>query len=491
MLPVLLRVLGITGGGSALDFGGAGKSSFWEVLLGGSVPLFCMSSRNPKRSSRLAAKDAAGESRKKVRGAADSPDEEDSPVAAPRTVHHSPAKRGAGDGAAAQRDRRGQTYVGSGAADHHLSGGRVTDVQGYGDGGSVSRAQHPAGVSAAQAASARKEASFNTQLLQQQQQHQSRPSGGSHSAKRDGQPMQPQQAYAGHPMQYQQQRMMMQQQQQQQLMQQQQHRLGIPMHQHMNSPNAQHAMAARQQFAQHPMQGGVTQGYVSVNGRGHPEGIAGNSMRSRGDIGGQMMGDHAGHLQHGFVDPRELGGHGHLVHQNVQQQALTEDLRKGLGGAVERWISARNMLPGEDSARFPSEIHRLVGLIAFEACERSRGEEEQVDEQGEGSGEGVCRTETTVTRFRLAHPEVKGPFIFEATNHFFSGTIVGAETCIEQLRWKVDFELVGYLILALHTQSYESEFLLELILPCCRQKHCDCTSMRRAFTRLCILSCSI
>jgi hypothetical protein len=211
--------------------------------------------------------------------------------------------------------------------------------------------------------------------------------------------------------------------------------------------------------------GSLPAGYHSVNGRRtHPEGVAGDAARrSAGDRiqGAQQNHAVAQNASRAGAGHHVQGGlHGHQVHHTLQQQALAEELRKGLGGAVERWISARNALPGEDSARFPSEIHRLVGLIAFDACEKSRGVGEFAppDVIG-GGGETISRTEVTTTRFRLAHPEIKSPLVFEATNHIFTGSILGtgSEHNIQGLRWKVEFELIGFFILALHTQTYDSE----------------------------------
>lgn len=158
---------------------------------------------------------------------------------------------------------------------------------------------------------------------------------------------------------------------------------------------------------------------------------------------------------------RAVGAHSSGSHQShglqsLQQSVVTEDLRKGLGGAVDRWISARNALPGEDSGRFPSEIHRLVQLIAFEACDKSRTAEQPVESDASDASEGVCGKEVTTTRFRLAHPEMqKVPFVFEVTNHFFSGNVVGSEQQIRGLRWKVEFELIGFFLIALHTQALD------------------------------------
>ena len=157
--------------------------------------------------------------------------------------------------------------------------------------------------------------------------------------------------------------------------------------------------------------------------------------------------------------------------------ADNEDLRRRLGGAVERWISARSALPGgegDDLGVFRPEIERLVKLIAFEAFEIKK----ELDE-AEGADRGaaaaavaaaasvgdVCGREVTTTRFRLEHPEVKAPFVFESTQHVFSGSVLGTagqHHRLEGLRWKVEFELIGFFVLALHTQTYEVEEDVEL-----------------------------
>jgi hypothetical protein len=159
--------------------------------------------------------------------------------------------------------------------------------------------------------------------------------------------------------------------------------------------------------------------------------------------------------------------------------ADNEDLRRRLGGAVERWISARSALPGgegDDLGGFRPEIERLVKLIAFEAFEIKQELDESEDSGGgavaaaaaaaAAAGDG-CGREVTTTRFRLEHPEVKAPFVFESTQHTFSGSVLGAAAAagrhrLEGLRWKVEFELIGFFVLALHTQTYEVDEDVEI-----------------------------
>jgi hypothetical protein len=166
--------------------------------------------------------------------------------------------------------------------------------------------------------------------------------------------------------------------------------------------------------------------------------------------------------------------------------ADNDDLRRRLGGAVEQWISARSALPGgegEDLCGFRPEIERLVKLIAFEAFEIKQELDEAEGGDGDGGADGggdpptasgdTYGREVTTTRFRLEHPEVKAPFVFESTQHVFSGSVLGAAAAaaggvgrqrhrLEGLKWKVEFELIGFFVLALHTQTFEVDEDVEL-----------------------------
>mmetsp|Transcript_34123 Transcript_34123/g.90171 ORF Transcript_34123/g.90171 Transcript_34123/m.90171 type:complete len:531 (+) Transcript_34123:254-1846(+) len=192
--------------------------------------------------------------------------------------------------------------------------------------------------------------------------------------------------------------------------------------------------------------------------------------------------------------------------------ADSEDLRRRLGGAVERWLSARSSLPGgegDDLGGFRPEIERLVKLIAFDAFEIKQENEEVEGSRhgsngvdgcggaatsglgnGDDSFEWCSSKEVTTTRFRIAHSELKAPFVFESTQHVFTGSMglvpgegVGADSgsaangaCLEQadsashrpprlegLLWKVQFELIGFFVLAYHTQSYQVDEDVELL----------------------------
>ena len=176
---------------------------------------------------------------------------------------------------------------------------------------------------------------------------------------------------------------------------------------------------------------------------------------------------------------------------------LDRELRKGLGGAVERWIKARSAVVGLEDPAFASEVMRVAKLIAFEACGVQREQEGEEAFVQHPSAEG-CETltrETTTTRFRVVHPEVKTPFVFEvrlrpprgkrapaaraaccadharwvfharapgltargagqATRHQFGGEVLGTGKRLDGLTFKIEMELVGFLLLSFDTQSY-------------------------------------
>jgi hypothetical protein len=458
-----------------------------------------MSARNPKRSSRLAAKEelreAGADPRKKGRADDGSPIADTATVSSPSqkpppTTGVSPAARPSPNErrASQQPNFAGSSAEGrqAGVVGTPINATPVVSAPETPQSGPTVRGHHTAGVSAAHAASARKEASFNAQHNQAQQLQSNRQSSGS-STKRSaethvlaasappGAAVSAQAASAAPQMQAHQKLPSQQQQQQQQ-----QPRPAVSNAHHMSQssqPAANPSTAGgkswqqHQQLAQHSAigTGSSPANHASANGRrAHAEGVAGDSARRSGGDRYSGVQPHQAIANSPARPAASISGHtyahgsvqGHHSHHTLQQQALAEELRRGLGGAVERWISARNALPGEDSARFPSEIHRLVGLVAFDGCDRSRGVEERAPSDVLGGGsETVSRTQVTTTRFRLAHPEIKSPLVFEATNHIFAGSILGTGTehNIQGLRWKVEFELIGFFLLALHTQTYDGK----------------------------------
>mmetsp|Transcript_39696 Transcript_39696/g.94045 ORF Transcript_39696/g.94045 Transcript_39696/m.94045 type:complete len:166 (-) Transcript_39696:63-560(-) len=100
---------------------------------------------------------------------------------------------------------------------------------------------------------------------------------------------------------------------------------------------------------------------------------------------------------------------------------------------------------------------RLAKLIAFEACELKREEEglEAFTQNPSPEGCESLSREVTTTRFRLIHPEIKAPFVFEATHHVFAGELLGTGKRLDGLTWKVDLELIGFFLVAFHTQTYQ------------------------------------
>jgi hypothetical protein len=205
--------------------------------------------------------------------------------------------------------------------------------------------------------------------------------------------------------------------------------------------------------------GGGAAGYAAANGRkAHAEGVAGEGVRTSRP-GDQRMSGYRQDASRSEGGTRQVLSHGSgQSQQSLQQSLVVEDLRKGLSGAVDRWISARNSLPGEDSGRFPSEIHRLAQLIAFETCEKGRAADQAVASDPSDASDGVIGREVVTTRFRLAHPDMqKVPFVFQATHHSLTGT-TGTGHHIKGLRWKVEFELIGFFLLALHTQTLDREY---------------------------------
>ena len=166
---------------------------------------------------------------------------------------------------------------------------------------------------------------------------------------------------------------------------------------------------------------------------------------------------------------RQRPSHDSATNSIAVPAAVNEKLRRSLGGAVERWISARSALPGgdeDDLGVFRPEIERLVKLIAFEAHESKYEIDEDVGSSGQDAQvEQPCSREITKTRFRLAHPEIKVPFVFESTQHIFSGSVLGAGEMghrLEGLQWKVEFELIGFFVLAFHTQSFQVDEDVEI-----------------------------
>ena len=146
------------------------------------------------------------------------------------------------------------------------------------------------------------------------------------------------------------------------------------------------------------------------------------------------------------------------------QEAATAELRKGLWQALERWLAARAMLPGDGQDKFKSEIKRLCSQIVFDEFKQTVHPDQHHLFDSQLSAEFDCgsmRRETTYTRFGFRvpahHPRPPPPMLFESTTYIFSADSVMGKTQkgIKDLRWKTEVELAGVLSITFHTQSME------------------------------------
>lgn len=145
------------------------------------------------------------------------------------------------------------------------------------------------------------------------------------------------------------------------------------------------------------------------------------------------------------------------------QESATQELRKGLWTAVERWLAARALLPGEGQDKFKSELKRLCQLIVFDEYRASTHDDQKCfDEQlGEQRDNGSMRRETTFTRFGFRvpanHPRPPPPVLFQSTTHIFSADSIMGKTRngLKDMRWKIEMEVSGLFSLSFHTQSME------------------------------------
>lgn len=147
------------------------------------------------------------------------------------------------------------------------------------------------------------------------------------------------------------------------------------------------------------------------------------------------------------------------------QETTTGELRKGLWAAVERWLAARSMLPGDGQDRFKSEVKRLCQMLVFDEYKQAQVAEGQcLDAQlGPDGDGGSMRRELTYCKFGFRvpanHPRPPPQMVLEANTYIFSADTVMGKTRkgIKDLRWRIQLDLAGVLSLSFNTQSMEVE----------------------------------
>eukprot|EP00960_Hanusia_phi_P071865 767651-Hanusia_phi.AAC.3 len=178
-------------------------------------------------------------------------------------------------------------------------------------------------------------------------------------------------------------------------------------------------------------------------------GLAGGPAGAGNGIGGK-----AGNINGGMGMLRTKLESGGKV-SPARGGAMSMELEQGFKLAVERWMSSRAALPKSDGGKFQSEIKRLVSRIFFESFEQER---ERHADGGPAGRQELSGWETTRTRFSFigdGQEASSSSMEFLSTRHFFSGSILGQDEQFRQLLWKVEFELTGAFYLSFHTQSLQ------------------------------------